>query len=161
MIDILPARTASPQVRSQPNRQQTRVFAGGGLAIAMARGSTGATAQAPTTDGDGAAGADESAGTDEALTRRTLQIRTRWKAFIAVLAVGALIGLLLLTQSNPSWAKGYAAIAGILVVVKELLSAFARDRGLAPDKSGLEDSAAICSLFAVVFGVPAVAAAIL
>lgn len=121
------------------------VFAGGGLALAVVRGSSGATAQAPTSE------------TDEA---RKLRRRTRWKAFIAFLAIGALIGLLLLTQSNPAWAKGYAAIAGILVVVKELLSAFARDRGLAPDKSGLEDSAAICSLFAVVFGVPAVAAAI-
>ena len=79
---------------------------------------------------------------------------------IATAAIAALVALLTTTPSDSPLAKSYAIVAGGLVVAKEILSAYARDRGLASDKSWLEDAAAIASLFAVVFGVPAVAAAI-
>lgn len=82
------------------------------------------------------------------------------------MAVAAFVVLVLLmvfvVPADSVWAKGAAIIAGVLVLVKEICSAFARDGGLYNlDKKKLEDGAALASLFAVVFGVPAVAAAIL
>jgi uncharacterized membrane protein len=97
---------------------------------------------------------------DAAAEERALQKRTRLKAGAAAIAIVALIVLLLTTPPDSVLAKGYAIAAGVLVLVKEILTAFARDRGLAGDKPELENWAAIASLFAVVFGVPAVAAVI-
>lgn len=88
------------------------------------------------------------------------QKRTGLKAVIAVVAIIALIVLLLTTPTDSILAKGYAITAGALLVAKEMLSAFARDEGLKTHEKGLEDGAAICSLFAVVLAVPAVVAVI-
>lgn len=89
-----------------------------------------------------------------------LRKRTRVKAFIAGIAIVVLVLLLWFTPSESAAAKGYAITAGALVLVREICSAFARDGGLKLDKSTLEDTAAIASLFAVVFGVPALATSI-
>ncbi|UKF81712.1 hypothetical protein [Clavibacter californiensis] len=61
--------------------------------------------------------------------------------------------------------NGELAVVGvigsaILLLLKELSSTFARDENLEDAKHGFEDAAAVCSLFAVVFGAPAIAATI-
>lgn len=82
------------------------------------------------------------------------------KAAIAVVALGALIALLIGADKGTLLANICAWAAGLLLLGKEILSAFARDKGLGPVKDGLEDWAAICSLFGTVAAVPAVFAAI-
>ncbi|WP_139179851.1 hypothetical protein [Curtobacterium sp. MCBA15_007] len=86
--------------------------------------------------------------------------RTLVKAIVAVLALVALIALLAAADKGSPLAIVCAWAAGVLLVGKEILSAFARDRGLDPVKARLEDLAAICSLFGTVAAVPAVFAAI-
>lgn len=86
--------------------------------------------------------------------------RTAVKAWIAVVALGALIALLSTVGKGSLLAIICAIAAGLLLLGKEVLSAFARDKGLGPVKDRLEDWAAICSLFGTVAAVPAVFAAI-
>lgn len=86
--------------------------------------------------------------------------RTAVKAWIAVGALGALIALLITADKRSLLAIICAWAAGLLLLGKEVLSAFARDKGLGPVKDGLEDWASICSLFGTVAAVPAVFAAI-
>lgn len=82
------------------------------------------------------------------------------KAGIAAVAV-IVLAVLLATAEKGSWlANACVYIAAFLLVGKELLSAFARDEELKEDSDDLEDWAALCSLFAVVAGVPALIAAI-
>lgn len=82
------------------------------------------------------------------------------KAGIAAVAV-IVLTLLLANAEKGSWlANACVYIAALLLVLKELLSAFARDEELKEDSVKLEDWAALCSLFAVVAGVPALVAAI-
>lgn len=102
--------------------------------------------------------------TDTSTTANPVRRRSTFRsAIVAVVALVVLVVLmLLLFPADSVWAKVVAIIAGVLVLVKEICSAFARDGGWYKlDKKKLEDGAALCSLFAVVFGVPAVAAAIL
>lgn len=89
-----------------------------------------------------------------------LRNRTRVKVVAAIIAIAALVVLLCFVPSDSGQAKAFAITAGALVLVKELFSAFARDDGAKLDKKWMEDLAAIASLFAVVFGVPAVVGSI-
>lgn len=82
------------------------------------------------------------------------------KAVAAIIAIVLLVVLLCLFPADSGQAKAFAITAGALVLVKELFSAFARDDGAKLDKKWMEDLAAIASLFAVVFGVPAVVGSI-
>lgn len=50
----------------------------------------------------------------------------------------------------------FGGLAALLLVAKEVLSAFARDPSQEGRKNRMEDWAAICGLFGVVFGAPAV-----
>lgn len=82
------------------------------------------------------------------------------KAGIAAVAVLGLVVLLANVEKGSWLANACVYVAALLLVAKELLSAFARDEELKGDSDELEDWAALCSLFAVVAGVPALIAAI-
>lgn len=94
------------------------------------------------------------------LTEGKVPRRTVAVAVIAVVVFGVLISALLVTANQTGFGATYAVIAGALVIVKEIASAFARDKGMASKENMLQNIATGCSLFAVIFAVPAVAAAI-
>lgn len=82
------------------------------------------------------------------------------KAVIAALAL-VLLATLLVNVGKASVVGIWSAwAAGLLLIAKETLSAFARDKGLGPVKDRFGDWAAICSLFGTVAALPAVVAAI-
>ncbi|MFG6445565.1 hypothetical protein ACFXQA_09865 [Microbacterium sp. P07] len=85
---------------------------------------------------------------------------TRWKIAIAALLLVVLVALLIWLRDSPVIAIGAAILAAICIIAKEALSAFARADGLADGGKAFEDAAAVASLYAAVFGAPAVATAI-
>ena len=94
---------------------------------------------------------------------RFRDIWKKWQISITALVLVGTIAALILVP-GPWAAPIFAAIAALLVIAKEFLSTVARDH---PDdgpegekRKRLEDWASVCSLFAAVFGAPAIAAAI-
>ncbi|OQJ61425.1 hypothetical protein B5P24_15520 [Clavibacter tessellarius] len=72
----------------------------------------------------------------------------------------ALVIVLVRMAGNVWVAVTFAGLAGVCAIAKEVLAAFSLDKGFKGKTEGLEQSAAIASLFAVVFGAPAVVATI-
>lgn len=86
-----------------------------------------------------------------------------WLAGVVVAAVAALLAITTLTTSH---GKTVLVIFGILalvcVLIKELTGAFVRDSGVDEDRKGtLEKAHLVASVYAAVFGVPAVVTGIL
>lgn len=88
--------------------------------------------------------------------------RTRfWIYFGAAVGSIGILGALLwgVDKGTCLWVV-CGVLAGVLLVLREVLGAFAVDETFVEWKSGVEKGVAFCSLFAVVFGIPAIAAAI-
>ena len=87
--------------------------------------------------------------------------RTIATSLIAGLVLVLLVGLLVVLHNEVALLIGAASAAGLLVIAKETLTAFARGNFSVAAAKELEDWAAIASLFAAVFGVPAVVGAVI
>ncbi|OIH95737.1 hypothetical protein BIU92_04345 [Curtobacterium sp. MCBA15_003] len=84
-----------------------------------------------------------------------------WKvATVAVVLAATALTLVVLIAPNGWVALGFVVVGAFLTVLKELCAAFARDETRKPERRrSAEDVAAICSVYAAVFGVPGLVAA--
>jgi hypothetical protein len=82
-------------------------------------------------------------------------------AVVAVILLVFLIVLLVIFHADTWLLVATACAAGVLVIAKEALTAFARGQFSKSAVQELEDLAAVSGLFAAVLGVPAVVGTIL
>lgn len=89
--------------------------------------------------------------------------RAAWSMIAAAVLIGIIVVGLTVLRTAPWVATIAAVLAGLCVILKEVSAAFARgDQAVADAKleKQLMDLSAIASLYAAVFGVPAVVAGI-
>ena len=93
-----------------------------------------------------------------------MALSTKTKLVLKITFASALVALLivlfLINYAEPVFAISSAIAAGICVLIKEVLTAFARSPELSARAEGMKDYAAVASLYAAIFGVPAVVATV-